>query len=188
MRSLLLALALSLAPPAHAIEAKIIGGPGYLLWHSEIQGEGDTLAGWGGGISGLGFLQLGEHFRCSVGMYHGSLERADHGRTDRHLFSGGARGVLPLIPELYLSGGLEVGASHLEVAETLGYDAQGRSLVRYTDTWHFMLHPVATVGYRPTPTYHLELLAGLPLERHREGWHRSFTLMVGLFFWMGDED
>jgi len=176
---------LLLAPAAAALDVKVMGGPGYLAWHSIGQGRTQRLSGWGTGISGWGALQIGEHLRLMSGMYHGELRLDDHSVVDRHLIFGGVRGVLPIYSGLYLTGGLEVGGSHLEIAESLGSDHDTVRMA-FSDNWRLMLHPLATLGFRLSPKYRFELMMGMPFEHRDDGWDRSLTVMLGIFFWMGD--
>ena len=73
------------------------------------------------------------------------------------------------------------------MAEALGQNSKGNTMMAFSKSWHAALHPVASVGYRPSPKYHLEMIVGLPHEYRDEGWDRSLTVMLGLFFWMGKE-
>lgn len=173
------------AQPTLAWQGKLIGGPGYTAWRSSVAGQAGRRSGWGRGISGMGAYQFGEHLRLTSGLLQGELELEDHTVVSRTLIFGGVRGVLPLLTDLYLCAGVEAGASRLKVAEALNVDAQGRTHMVFSESWTLAVQPVAAVGFRPRPKYHLELMVASPVDRHGQGWQGSWLVMLGIFFWMG---
>jgi len=183
--ALLLLCGLLLPSPGRALDFKLIGGPGYVFWHSSVDGQVAHLNGYAHGISGVGFFQFGDHLRFSSGMLHGIQTFSDHSVIDRHFFFAGLRGVLPLYSKIYLTGGLDAGVSHFELAEALGKDSQGATRMSFSDSWQPALHPIVSVGYNPAPKYRFEMMVGMPLEFRDERLHSSLTAMLGLLFWMG---
>ncbi len=107
--ALLLLFGLLVPGPGRALDFKLIGGPGYLFWHSSVEGQASRFTGYAHGISGVGFFQFGDHLRISSGMLHGTKTFDDHSVIDRHFFFAGLRGVLPLYSKIYLTGGVDVG-------------------------------------------------------------------------------
>lgn len=176
---------LVVSSPAAALKGKLIGGPGYALWHATVDGQTRPRSGVGRGISGMGAYEIGAHLRITSGLLQAELTLDDNTQLSRQLFFVGLRGAMPLSHRWYASAGAEVGASRLKLSEAVAVSSDGYVKMAFSERWTVAVQPVASIGFRPRPKYHLEVMFCAPTERHGGAWRTSFAVMFGLFFWMG---